>query len=80
MPAALTLRRMRLRRALQVGASGTMRGEGAYPGPFGSSLAPELAPNVSIQASMRRDVEGGAYSETLINRDISLLVVTARDA
>jgi hypothetical protein len=43
-------------------------------------LAPELAPNVSIQTSIRRDVEGGAYSETLINRDISLLVVTARDA
>jgi hypothetical protein len=40
----------------------------------------ELAPNVSIQASIRRDAERGAYSETLINRDISLLAVTARDA
>jgi hypothetical protein len=29
-----------------------------------------LAPNVSIQASIRRDAERGAYSETLINLDI----------
>ena len=43
-------------------------------------LAPELAPNVSIQAGIRRDGEGGAYSETLINLDISLLAGTGRDA
>jgi hypothetical protein len=45
-----------------------------------SCLAPELAPNISIHASIKRDGKGGAYSETLINRDISLLAVTARDA